>query len=618
MTDMKKHILYVFALVLALGSCRSDESTFITPDAEQEGENGIKAILIDTKLRSNIDDELLHLGDGNTGGTTRSTLTYSGDKLVFAWQAGDKLTVFSNMPTACNSIQYPLVRGAGTKEGDFTPTDFRLDNNFNYYAFTPTPWPRNVEPGQLSQEEDTVSIQARERIELNYKGQRQEVNENTSHLGGYDFMASYQEMDRSSVFFKFKDLSVAMRIRILPPSGGTYTKFEVMREDGQTIKYKRVLDLTMGGTAEPGDAYQPKSVPSDETEGTHGFALDLGDKEGHGITVADGEILVMYIMFPATSELKDKKLIGKLTDKDGGNFYVTMTGFDMVPGKYVQYGKKATRSNELNVNINVNKMWQVGDTKAQTRASQGDPGTDTKLQAPKNIYIYTCKGGKFLSTTTINATDEEMEQTANGWHYKNTVTIDLGGVLTSTDDNVHIYVAASPTDIEQPDPEWTTTTDESTVAAYTYSISGTDAEKQETLMNLYSYDYKIKWNEPTAINATLYHTAAKMDIQWNNNTASALTGVVSVNGLPTTNLSLFNPTACGGSGSWTPTFNLNATTSWMGRAVFYVPQVENQTYSITTGTNSSTSTDYVNNVTFTAPTAEKKTSWFKANITVEP
>lgn len=613
MTDMKRNIFYAVTLVLALCSCQSEET--ITPgNGQQTAEESVKAVMSDQKALKNVDDELLYLGDTKYG--TRSSLTFDPvqQSLIFAWQKGDKLTVFSNMQNAANSMQYPLVEGEGTREGNFTPADFMLDNRYNYYAFTPTPAPKNLDPGQAPLTEDTISIQARERIELNYKGQRQLVSESTAHLGGFDFMASYQEMNGSSIRFHFKDLSSYLRIRILPPTGGTFTRFELMRADGVTIKYKRVLDLTMGGTAEAGENYAPATVPSDESEGQHGFVLDLGDKEGHGITTIDNEILVLYMAVPVTSELMDKPLIGKLTDKDGKNFYITMTGYDMIPG-YIQYGKRATQSNELNVNLYVNKMWQVGDTKEQTRASQGDPGIDTKLLAPKNFYIYTCKAGKFLSATTITATDAEMEVTDNGWHYKNTVKIDLGGALTSVDDNVHIYVAASPTEITQPSPEWTSTTPESTVADFTYSISGTDDEKQQTLMNLYNYDYKIKWNEPTAINANLYHTAAKLDVQWNNTAENALTGNVSVNNLPVSDLKLFKPTE-NVAGTWAPYYTITTGTQWNGRAVFYVPQLANQQYNITTGTlNGEAKTQ---NVTFAAPTTEGKTAWFKANITVNP
>lgn len=631
---MKKKIIYLLAAVFTLCSCHSEE-IIDNPGFGGDNNNTLIQARIQGYDISDESDDSLEIGAmHNVLGTTRSALAYNSttERMDFKWSEGDALFVCSDIAKGftadeINRMQYPLTSGANTPVANFSPVDLRLDHRYNYFAFSPITTPTVA---------SKASVYNREYILLDYSEQRQLTNDNTDHLSAYNFMASYQKLDeKGNVLFDFKNVSSMMRIRVIPPVVGTFVSFEVMRADGKPIKYRRILDLTDGGDATV-ENFTPVSYVDPTDTHTGGFVLKLGDEEGNGITTAStSDILVMYLSVPVTNELAGIDLIGKLKDNIGNTYLCSMKGYDMTADAYRPYAKKLTKSDKLLLNLTVNKLWQVGNTKEQTRA--GDPGVDTELLKPNYIYIYTCKNGTWLNTIKVKTGDkntsepEDLNLTwadwiedGNEWRYQHTFTIDLDDGVIADGKNIHVYVIASHDEIGQTVADaWVKkSTSETEVQNFAYTVSGTDAQKQATLMNLYSGDFVVNKGQDLIIPATIYHTCAKLDVQWNNKTNTALTGNVSVNNVPNENLKMFTPTA-NVAGSWAPSTAITTGTCWNGRAVFYVPQLDNQTYNITTGSISSVAK--TQDVIFTAPKDNKltgsvcaKTAWFKSNITINP
>lgn len=97
--------------------------------------------------------------------------------------------------------------------------------------------------------------------------------------------------------------------------------------------------------------------------------------------------------------------------------------------------------------------------------------------------------------------------------------------------------------------------------------------------------------------ATLYHTATRLDIQWDtttgsgavlhNNSVAAVSGIA-VNTLPTTGIHAFTPqgnTVGTAPNFYTETINTNPSTQYMGREVLYVPALSLYGLTITGGTS---------------------------------
>lgn len=638
---MKKNILYTLAIIFALYSCSEKDIV----DQHDEKEFVVSNIQATIKGFEAGQKGEIRFGEmyeqANIGATTRSAFKLEGSALKFKWQEDDQLAIFANKGNDQSLQLYSINRDdIGEPSATFSSETFQMSSRYSYFAFS----------NGLYTTPDT----RKERVILDYSGQRQTANNNTDHLGRYNYMASYQKPNlQQNASFAFKNLSEPMRIRIYLPNGGKFTKFEVLRADGETIKYSRLLDLTDGteNIEENGNYndYAPKSEPNDVDEGKHSYELLLG-AAGSSEGIQPGEtdkLLRLWMMFPVTDELKNEPLIGKLTGKvetSPGNwenkiYYVTMTGYEFDGGTYGTFDKIPTESTKLNVSLRVNKLWQVGNTQSQTRA--GDPGVDDKLLEPEYVYIFTCKNDHFLSLTKVKkdgvlqtvfdgATTSDPSTTWQGWtetttktewRYNKTFTIDLTADAEelAAGKSVDVFAIASYNEIDvSAANSWTTTTEQSTVEAFTYSVTDDDAG-QTKLKNLYSYSFKRNKGEDMVVPATLYHTCAKLDVQWNNKTASALTGNVSVNNVPTSGLKMFTPTA-NVAGSWAPSTAITHGTEWNGRTVFYVPQLNPQTYNITTGTS------HTQDITFTAPADEMptgtticaKTAWFKANITINP
>ncbi len=546
--------------------------------------------------------------------TTRSSLSWNGGPfdanggMGFTWDAADRIVVFPQGETASTRVEYTLRTGANTTSAYFTADGFNLTPGQNYYSISPLVTGDNMRD-----------------LTITYKGQRQTENASTSHLGAYDFLASAGTCTQSGfVRFDFKRLSTILRIRVGGLEGKTFTNFALRTADNYDFKYVRHLDLTNEDASLTDYSPELVSKPGDPTntdnpdklfEMALGPEKQQGNAEEQGITVgsAAGSLLVLHMMVPATMELDGKSLFGVLTEKGTGNkFYIAVNGTPYNANAVLKYGKKASKGDKLSVSVVVNKDWQHGNTKNEeiTRAV-GDPGKDEVLDNPDRILVYVFKNDKFLAVYDTDNTSANgefagwTELAGNKISYKKTIEIDLGGALTNTD-VVKAYVYAVKGDLTTTPVSMAVNDPTSNADGMTFSFTSSD---QDFLKNVYSYDYTLADYKVPIINAEIFHSAAKLDVQWNSTTK--LTGSVSVNNLYKSGIKMFqqvnNPTT---SGSWAPSITLNEGNCYNGRAVFYVPQKSDATYNITVG-------DQTQNVVFTPETSDHKTSWLKTNITIK-
>ena len=178
----------------------------------------------------------------------------------------------------------------------------------------------------------------------------------------------------------------------------------------------------------------------------------------------------------------------------------------------------------------------AGAAGAKATRAEGDPGTYEKFQLPTHLYIYIVNTALDNNTKTV-LTPEGMDQT-NGYTLKAGNWVKL---VTTDNSKDSVYTYTGEIRIIIPEDRLTGTVYAAMSSVpITVSFTGTDIEdatftlsdeakshEGEALKNLYSSPYNLKAdgkyygivndyrsNNPH-INMVLYHTAAKLDLQWN-------------------------------------------------------------------------------------------------------
>ncbi len=586
---MKKNLISLFLGLMAIWSCTENQ---IVPDPSGHNEGAEVEV-----SRIEIVDSEDHLTRATYEWETAGGL-YT---MKYFWEKGDLLSIFSDAdvfdpsigPTV-TAMRYELYRADGGK-GYFHCNDFQFNPKYNYYALMPY----------------RGEIESKKAIKLTYAGQRVKTNKDVSGLSKFDFQAGYAPVgDENTCKFQMKRLGAFLRVRMQMPSDmetKTFDKFEIKCSDATPIECNYTLDLTdnMSGLTD----YAP-SLEVDKTDDYRPKTLvvDLGEADpsgkNTGIELKGGEILTMYLCFPATDEYKNKTLIGTLSAKDSDTekYTITMRGQKFVQNTAYSYGSVATMAGTISLNVSINKGWKLGTT--ETRAL-GDPGKADQLKRPDHLYVYTYWDGTLHDKQEINPTnDDDWDETSSMWTYRKAVTISYP--TSPAPSEIRSYLIASYNEITT-DPASLTQGATTDLTTMTYSSAD-----QQFLKNLYAYYYDIDAAAPS-LNAILYHVAAKLDVQWN--APAGLTGSnVSVTGLPTSGLKLFAPTGNDGPGMGSFTVPINEGNKYNGRAVFYVPQLASNTYRVILGTPSAEQTD--DDILFSNTSTENRwTTWFKANIT---
>lgn len=552
-------------------------------------------------------------------GMTRSSLSFGPSGLTFSWDKSDKLTIFPQEGSARAEYNLSKINSESGETGTsatFTGSGFTLTKDSRYYAISKT------EGGAHS----TWSFPSKENITVDFSGQRQTASGDyeTAHLGEYDFMASTAiAIDNDQASFSFKHLGASLRMKLQNvPEGINFTALELYDSENTFRQPVRHVNLTEGLSD---DSYVPALKEPDYDDASFAasprFTLYLGKdnstpsdlSDDPGISAdASTHMIVCYMQIPPHN-FTGKTMVFHLVSKDGQHdYYGTYSGINTKAGKAYQCTVQMEEASSYTVTLKLNHRWQLGTTKEVTRAT-GDPGLDEEMGLPSYIHYVWCVGGGVakIGNITVSGNGKDKWTTSD-----DKVISTYGTPLTfnvdseKKDADKHLYVVASNVDLSSCFSGITTSSTEDYVKALLYSIqTPTDqAASQIFLRDLYS----TPWKSSTAFTGdvtdiyqdiVLYHTAAKVDLKWNN--ATAMTGNVSVNNVRSTNLSFFTPAANANTGTadYTVRSTLTVGTQYNGRQVYYLPQFN--TYNVTVGSK-------ISDITFTP--GEGFTSWFRALI----
>ena len=481
-----------------------------------------------------------------------------------------------------------------------------------------------------------------------------------SHLSQYDYLTADTSANAANAcHFKFKRMGCVLRIAIQGLTAGVrYQKLTMY--DAAEDNMREMARTTNITSTSSSNEYIPYYNDVELEETSERFSIMLGKKNSNdeelGLEVNSDGTLVAYMMIPPT-DLTGKNIAFRLTPLSDSNkpYYATyVRNKPFKANTIVGINLTAQECTNYNINVKVMKGWNAGNTVEQTWSARakatGDPGIADELSAPKYLYAFFVNDGKLVARSyaegipeTQNLGTEEKPNNVESWtdangmySYNGKWTNTADGSTTSTSTgltldasnstNPRVYIIASSTQISS----WkdasgntvtfaygtTNGTAESVIQGLSYGYAS-----EAQMRNLYTTAYCDGSTFAGALftgtgdavdvkDVRLYHVCSKLDINWENTKTttvgtysinSPLSGSVSVNNIPTTNLSFFKPTTNTVGTTAVTGITIDAGTAYTGRQVWYVPQVSGGTYKVTVG---STTKD----ITFTPD--DTYTSWF--------
>ncbi len=219
---------------------------------------------------------------------TKTNINVVDGKNKFAWSANDTVGIYPNSGSQIYFV-VDAEEGAGTASFDGGGWEFKLGAVYrSYYPFI----------GDFYLNPRAIPV--------SYTGQKQTGNDNTNHMGPYDFMYTPAvSSENGNLRFSYKHLSSILRPVIDLPAG-RYTQL-TLSVDSPLFVVSGVFDLAAGSPSIEGKSF------------TRDFSIDLD------ITLSEGEQMVVSLM-SAPVDLRGKTLTVKVWNESGKMF-----SYEVVP-----------------------------------------------------------------------------------------------------------------------------------------------------------------------------------------------------------------------------------------------------------------------------------------------
>lgn len=274
---MKK---YLFLLLFAFSfACTEDNQTF---------DNNLREIKEFSITVPDIQDDI----------NTRSILT---EELKFKWQKSDTIGIF---PKEGSQTYFVMASEQESNTAIFNGGGWALKPNYTYSAYYPFSRKYFADDNKSS-------------IILDYRGQVQEGNNNSAHLGAYDYLASDAVTPNVGEFnLIMKRLGSILRFKLKMPKVGTYTKLTLSAEDEVFVE---TATLDISGSK---PVVSPKKLSKT-------ISLYLNEVS----TTKEDEELTFY-MITSPVDLSSQSLTVTLTGSDNLPYSVSnLSGSSMTAGK---------------------------------------------------------------------------------------------------------------------------------------------------------------------------------------------------------------------------------------------------------------------------------------------
>lgn len=147
--------------------------------------------------------------------SSRTVVDITDKAAVFTWAANDTIGIFPDADAS--QARFIMTAGAGTKTATFDGGGWALMADKKYASYYPYIPDANLD---------------KTKIPVNYAGQIQNGNGNTSHLGAYDYMAATAIVPTDGeVAFNYKHLGCLMQLKLTMPKSGTFTSLSLKSQE---------------------------------------------------------------------------------------------------------------------------------------------------------------------------------------------------------------------------------------------------------------------------------------------------------------------------------------------------------------------------------------------------
>ena len=315
---------------------------------------------------------------------TRTAVEITNDGASFNWAANDTIGIF---PTTGYQVAFPMASGAGSQTAEFNGGGWGLKSNSQYAAYYPFEY----------------NNRNRKHVAITYVGQVQKGNDNTQHIGLFDYMAaSATTPTEGSVSFNFQHLGALVQWKIKIPEAGNFTSLTLETKEHTFIRNGK-LDLSKS---------QPIIESSDKSTSV---SMELDQVS---TTAGDQEIIVYMMMAPV--DLSGKEFTLSVTNDQGKVAEASITGQKFEAGK--AYSLSATLSAFQEA------VLQIADRKGKAIGMDGGTLTLEYLSNVDCQYIVSDNAKDWIIAPSGRAVTErsvnfQIEANANDTNRRGTVTI---------------------------------------------------------------------------------------------------------------------------------------------------------------------------------------------------
>lgn len=249
---------------------------------------------------------------------TRSSVSITENSASFLWDEDDVIGIF---PNEGDQVSFAMSQGAGTQTATFSGGGWALKSSATYAAYYP----------HVYENRDMT------KIPVSYVGQTQNGNNNTDHIGAYDFMAaSVATPSNGAVAFDMQHLGCLVQLKI-----------DLLEEAGignVTIKYGSSYNAMFTTT---GHIDLTSATPQINTSEDKSPSIDI---KLNNLRVKADETAVVYFMM-APVNMEGKTIDIAVTEDNGFTRTFQVAGKNFVAGKAYSYSMALSKDNVAEVTV---------------------------------------------------------------------------------------------------------------------------------------------------------------------------------------------------------------------------------------------------------------------------
>ena len=236
---------------------------------------------------------------------TRTAYTVDASRgFVFNWTAGDKLGIY---PVGGDQVAFPISSGEGSKSATFDGGAWALRSTYSYACYYP------FSSANYHNSETALPVI--------YTGQKQTGNDNTSHLGPFDYMAAgAAKPDADGVIsITMRHLGCFAMFELTMPLADTFTQM-TLTSDGTPFVTDGTFDLS---AATP--AIKPTKTSASITLSLNGVS-----------TTAAKQKITLYAMLAPVSQ-SGSNIAVTINGTSGNTYKTNLAGKNMVARSAYKY-----------------------------------------------------------------------------------------------------------------------------------------------------------------------------------------------------------------------------------------------------------------------------------------